>query len=81
MFVHRYMYEPGHIENFILVVDMKDQGVFNIPYNLLRDVLGVVTQIIKGRSRAVYILNAPTTFSFMWATIKYFLDQNTVRKV
>lgn len=79
-FVQKFMKNMGTIENFVMVADMRQLGVYNIPYHFLRDVLGFIALVIKGRSRAVYILNAPTTFKFLWSTCKFFLDANTVRK-
>ena len=52
----------GTVENFVMIADLRRLGVYNVPYYFLRDVLGLIATVIKGRSRSVYVVNAPTTF-------------------
>ena len=42
-FTSKFMQSPGAIENFILMVDMRGQNIFNIPYSLMRDAFGFIT--------------------------------------
>ena len=37
-----------------------------IGYKLMGEVMRFLTQVSRGRSRNVFILNAPTTFSVLW---------------
>lgn len=76
-----HMCKDGSVENCLLVVNMKEQNVLNIPYKLMRGVLGYVSAIVKGKMRGIYVINAPTTFSMLWTVIKGFIDENTAKKV
>ena len=75
-----YMMIDGVIENFNLILDMKDLGAFSINYNLMKSVLAYSASAMKGRARGVFVMNAPKTFSVIWKVVRYFLDDNTANK-
>lgn len=35
----------------------------------------------KGRVRTFFVLNAPSSVKYLWATVRYFVDENTQNKV
>lgn len=76
-----YMQLPGVIENVIIVINMTGLGIFNMNYGLMKEILGYITQVMKGRARSIYVLNAPSTFSAIWKVATYFIDETTARKV
>ena len=77
MFMSKYMLEDGIIENIIQVGDHYGNKMVSMPFKLLKGIMGFLTQIIRGRARTVFMLNAPKTISFVWNTVRYFLDENT----
>lgn len=80
-YVQKYMMIEGRIENTILIVDCKNLGVFNMPYKMIQAVLSVLQMQYKCKTKIVYCLNCPTTFSVAWKVIRAFLEVNTVKKV
>ena len=43
--------------------------------------MGYITQTMKGRSRSIIVLNAPSSFAMIYKGASYFLDETTTRKV
>ena len=77
----KYCLIPGAIENTLIIVDCKDLGVWSMPYRMIKAVIGTVQMAYKARSRAVFCLNAPSSFSAVWNVVKYVLDEITTSKV
>ena len=75
------MQKDGLIENVIMIINMDGLGVFNMNYGLMKEILGYITQVMKGRARTIYIVNASSTFSAIWKVATYFIDEMTARKV
>jgi len=80
-FSEKYMHLPGKIENRIMIYDCADLGVLNFPYALVKAALGVMTVQYKQRPRAVFIVNAPATFSTVYSAFTAFLDTSVTAKV
>ena len=80
-FVKEHLLRDGKCENFIIIQDLSGLGVFNIGYKLLGAVIKFISQISRGRSRNVFILNAPMTFSGIFKLAKPFLDDATKAKI
>lgn len=76
-----YMQSPGIIENVIIIINMAGLGIFNMNYGLMKEMLGYITQVMKGRARSIFVLSAPSTFSAIWKVATYFIDETTARKV
>lgn len=74
-FVTRYLLKPGVIENTFLIINCKDLSVFNMPYKMIKAVTSTIQTVYKARSRGIFILNAPKTFSIVWKCVKVFLDE------
>jgi len=41
-FTNMYMNIPGKIENLVILIDLKDLGVFTAPYGLLKAVISTI---------------------------------------
>ena len=77
------MQSPGHIENIINIVDLSGVGVSSGPAcaTLAARMKETVGVNYKAFGRAVYMLNSPKAFELIWHSIKYFFDENSVRKI
>ena len=80
LFCNKYMLHRGSVENYIVVGDLEGLNVFNIPYSLLSNAFNYILSINKGKSRGTFCVNAPSTFSYIWATAQHFMDESTVKK-
>lgn len=80
-YVIRVMEKPGKIENIMLIINSKGASVLSMPYSVITKCVSLITSMYKCVARAIFVLNAPTTFAYAWKTISYFMDENTARKV
>ena len=80
-FSESYMQIPGRIENRVMIYDCKDLGITNFPYGLVQEALGVMSNQYKQRPRAIFIVNAPATFSSVYSVLSKFIDESVTAKV
>ena len=60
----------GRIENFVLIIDCSDIGVFNAPYMTFGNVMKTVQNYYKCKLRAIFCLNTSETFKHvLWKTV------------
>ena len=80
-YVQKYMMKEGTIENILMIFNQEGSSITNMPHSKMKAILGAIAGQYKCRSRAIFALNSPRTFSILWQVIRYFIDQNTARKV
>ena len=80
-YVEQHMMKPGQIENIVFVCDLCELGVLSINYSLLKAIISYVVGVFRGRVRTMFVMNAPTTFSVIWNTVRYLLDEASARKI
>jgi hypothetical protein len=80
-FMTKYCLLPGTIENTIMIINCQNLSVWSMPYRMIKAVITTIQMCYKARSRAIFCLNAPTTFSAVWNVVKYVLDEITTAKV
>ena len=74
-FIAKYILKKGVVENTIMMIDCQDLSVFNMPYKMIKAVTSTIQTCYKAKSRGIFIVNAPTTFSIVWRAVKLFLDE------
>jgi len=72
---------PGQIENIVILMDFKGYGVTDFPIVPLKTIIGCINDNYKGRLYRFYGVSIPSAFSLIWAVIKPFLSDTTVKKV
>ena len=82
-FSETFMNVPGHIENRIVVVDLKDMWVWNLPstISLFKNIFKALNLEKPCTDRVTYILNAPYSFGAIWKVVKLVLHASSVDKV
>jgi len=80
-YLKHYSMKPGIIENVVLIMNMAAFSFQNAPIYIAKHLINSIGANYKGHARAVFMVNAPTAFPMVWNSIKYFLDENQVRKV
>uniref|UniRef100_A0A7S3MYH7 CRAL-TRIO domain-containing protein n=1 Tax=Strombidium inclinatum TaxID=197538 RepID=A0A7S3MYH7_9SPIT len=81
LYMVHFMEKDGVIENNVSIVNLKDLGIFNLPYAMLKNVMQTTQGQFKGRARTIICLNSPRTISIAWNTVRYFIDELTAKKV
>lgn len=69
------------IDNLCIVFDLKDFGLSSMDYELVKNLIWLLSRHYPERLGVCLIINAPTLFSGCWAVIKGWLDEKTASKV
>lgn len=72
---------PGHIENWIIITDLNNQSLHNLPMSDIKTIIKTLQDNFRCRMIVNYIVNAPRTLKFMWNIIKKFIEPHTVNKI
>jgi len=72
---------PGQVENWIILLDLKNMGLATLPLNPLKKLLGYLQHNYRGRLHSMYIVNTPTTIYIPFQMAKKFLEESTVNKI
>ena len=71
----------GHIENWIIITDLNNKSLTNLPLSELKQIISVLQNNFRCRMIVNYIVNAPRTLSFLWGLLKKFVEPHTVNKI
>jgi len=80
-YVMKNLLLPGQVENWVVITDLENVGIMNLPYSLLQEVFSFMQNNFRGRMYRAYILDAPWTFSAAWNVLKTFMEGSTASKV
>lgn len=69
------------IDNLCIVFDLKDFGLSCMDYQVVKNLIWLLSKHYPERLGVCLILNAPTLFSGCWTIIRGWLDDNTSNKV
>jgi len=69
------------VDNLCIVFDLQDFGMSSMDYQLVKNLIWLLSKHYPERLGVCLILNSPTLFSSCWTVIKQWLDENTARKV
>lgn len=72
---------PGQIENWVVIMDLYNMGLWSLPINNLKTIMGYLSNNYRSRLYKCYIVNTPGTISIPWNIVKGFLEQNTIDKI
>ena len=56
---------PGQIENWIVITDLNNQGLTNLPLAELKRIIKTLQDNFRCRMIVNYVVNAPTSLRFM----------------
>ena len=75
------MLVPGHIENWIVIIDFKDVGVTEIPVKQLKSMVTALNRNFRGRMYKNVVVNTPTVLKGIWSMIFSWLDKFMQQKI
>lgn len=75
------MFIPGKIENWIIILDLKDSGITNFPLTYVRTLMEHKLNTYRGNLHSTYAVNAGLSVYIPWNILKHFLPENTRRKI
>lgn len=85
VFVMEYMRNnlhcPGHIENFIMIIDLNDVGITQCPFTVLKVVLACLQSNYRCMCRKIFVLNACWSIRAGWKAVDLVLSESTRNKI
>lgn len=72
---------PGKVENWVCISDFAHKGLFGLPTSGIKMILKTCLDNFRCRLAFNYILNAPSSLTFVWMLLKAVLDSRTTAKV
>lgn len=72
---------PGHVENWILVVDMKEVGITELPVSKLKGFLKAMQQRFRGRMYRVLAINSHWLLRAFWNMVISWMDAFIQQKI
>ncbi|XP_023942766.2 uncharacterized protein LOC112049199 [Bicyclus anynana] len=69
------------VDNLCIIFDLNDFTLSCMDYQVLKNLIWLLSRHYPERLGICLIINAPAFFSGCWAVIKGWLDENTARKV
>jgi len=72
---------PGQVETWVCITDLNGIGLTNVPYTMLKTLFGFMQNNYRARLYRGYNINSPWAFTFVWKTVKGFLEPTTVMKI
>lgn len=72
---------PGQIENWIVITDLDNQSLRQIPFMELRNLIEILKTNFRCRMITDFVVNSPFSIKIIWRTIKPFIPEKTVNKI
>jgi hypothetical protein len=79
-YIKDFLLIPGQVENWTVVIDLKDVYITSVP-NELQKIITHLQINYPCRLFILYIINICGNLDFMWSSIKPLLNLNTQRKI
>lgn len=79
--VKKYMFREYHIENWIMIIDLANRSVFNLPINKLKTIIGSMSTNYCATLEKMYMINPPWVVKKAWSMIEGMIDPETAAKI
>lgn len=79
--IKKRMLRPYHIENWVLMIDLNDRSMLNLPIKALRGLIETTSVTFAGTLHRLNFLNPSFTFYGVWKIISNFLHEATLEKI
>jgi len=79
-YIKDFLFIPGQVENWTVVIDLKDVYLTSVP-NELQKIITLLQINYPCRLFMLYIINISGNLDFLWSSIKPLLSVNTQRKI
>lgn len=77
----KYMFVDYHIENWIFIIDTGKMGLFDLPINALKMIIGAMSLNYCATMDKVYILNPSFGLSTSWSIVSAMMDAESAEKI
>lgn len=76
----QYMFVPYHVENWVMIFDVKEKFVLGFPKQVIQRAGNTIGEFFPGTLERVYMVNASKSLELLWMAIKPFANPFTVGK-
>lgn len=77
----KYWFKPYFIENWIIIADIDQKGVFELPYKQMQAIGVKASKIFSGRLHKLIIVNVSFFFYGCWKFVSKFLHRHILEKI
>lgn len=75
------MFVNYHIENWVFIIDTGNMGLFDLPINALKMIIGAMSINYCACMDKVYILNPSFGLKTSWSIVSAMMDQESADKI
>ena len=72
---------PGQVESWNLIINLNNIGLFGLPLGKLQDMINCLYKNYRGRLNKLYLVNSPSSMSYVWGAMKGVIDERTIDKI
>ena len=72
---------PGQVESWNLIINLNNIGLFDLPLGKLKDMINCLYKNYWGRLNKLYLVNSPSSMSYVWGAMKGVIDERTIDKI
>ncbi|EAR86555.2 CRAL TRIO domain protein (macronuclear) [Tetrahymena thermophila SB210] len=79
--IKKYMFVNYHIENWVFIIDTGGMGLFDLPINALKMIIGAMSINYCACMDKVFILNPSFGLNASWSVVSAMMDHESAEKI
>jgi len=79
--IYKNMMQPGHVENWFILLDLEGVGITNIPLNKLKTFVFAIQSNFRGRLLRVVAVNSNWLLRSVWTIVYPWFDDYVQKKI
>lgn len=80
-YVMKYMFLPGQVENWVVIIDISKLPVEKFPKPEIKRIMGILQNNYRCRLGRMWMLNATKAQMFLWKIVSVFIEKETIQKI
>jgi hypothetical protein len=79
--VEKYMFLKGKVENWTVMIETDNMGLFSFPYKILQSIISLTQINFTSRMEKLFLLNPSWSLDKAWKMISAMMDPETSQKI
>lgn len=76
----QYMMVPYHVENWVVIIDVKELSIFGLPQKVLKSISVITALHYPGFMEKLYVVNSSRSLDILWKVITIIVDPDILEK-